>query len=482
MLKLTLFLFTFVSAFGEVQGATPYFSSDFNRQSILLRADGSLLTWGTGNNTYDAPTGYLHCGADYGGTLKTASGTKAAVRLPGKAVAIGSGSVALLSDGSVWTWRNIVYRLEGGGDLQFPSLPTQVPGLSGIKAISKSGLYAIHRNGTVSRWEWVSSKPYTCQATYSLSVPTVMENLSDVAMIADGQNHVVVLKTDGTVWTAGNNVSGQLGTGEATSVKRLQLAQVPGLAGVVAVDASLSTSIALKADGTVWMWGGNDYGQLARKMEAPWYSGTPIQIPGLADVKAVSAGTAHTVVLKSDGTAWGWGGVNILTANLPALCEEGASRCETIYSTPIKLRHGNNVIAATAGQESTTLIKSDGTVVVLGELTNAYSTTLTDGVIRYGLLPDENGQEANALQAPAKSATERILDWAELKHPGYFSPAGSITQHDLGYTFRYFRDSNSYLGTKDGRVWYIAPGDSLLGIKDVGGENERLLEAQRDGY
>lgn len=218
MLKLVLFLSTIVLALGESQGATPFFSSDFAKYSILLRADGTVLTWGVGNSSYDALTAYLHCGADYGGNLKTSLMAKAAVRLPNKAVAVGSGSVALLSDGTVWTWRNIVYLLDGGNDLQFPSLPLQVPELSDIKAISKSGLYAIHRNGTVSRWEWVPSKPNTCQASYSLSVPALMENVSDVAAIADGQNHVIVLKTDGTVWTAGSNNQGQLGTGEATSV------------------------------------------------------------------------------------------------------------------------------------------------------------------------------------------------------------------------------------------------------------------------
>lgn len=484
MLKLILFLSTIALALGEAHAAPPFFSSDYGKYSILLRADGTVLTWGWGNTTYDAPTSHLRCGADYGGDLKISSRTKAAVRLPGKAVAVGSDSTALLSDGTVWTWRNIDYRLENGADLQLPSSPLQVPGLSGIKAISKIGQYAVHQNGTVSRWGWVSSMPYTCQASYSLSVPTSVENVSDVVAVADGHDHVVVLKTDGTVWTAGSNWYGQLGTGEATSVRREQLAQVPGLTGVVAVDASLVTSIALKADGTVWMWGGNGYGQLARTPVEPWYSNVPVQIPGLTDVKAVSAGTYHNVALKSDGTAWGWGGGNIYSGTYaPALCEEGASRCEQYYTTPIKLRQGNNVIAATAGEQSTILVKSDGTAVILGHLINAYFAPLTDGVMQYGLLADESGQgSANALQAPAKSTAERIMDWAEQKYPGYFSPAGSITQTDLGYAFRYFRSSNSYLGTKDGRVWYIAPGDNLAGIKDVGGENERLLEAQRDGY
>ncbi|MBI5561933.1 MAG: hypothetical protein HY894_03635, partial [Deltaproteobacteria bacterium] len=77
-------------------------------------------------------------------------------------------------------------------------------------------------------------------------------------MVDGGTYHSVLLNADGTVWAWGANWYGQLGDG--TTTDRLTPVQVSGLTGVVGVAAGYYHSLAVNADGTVWAWGYNDEG------------------------------------------------------------------------------------------------------------------------------------------------------------------------------------------------------------------------------
>ena len=92
----------------------------------------------------------------------------------------------------------------------------------------------------------------------------MVSSLSGVTAVSGGSSYSLALKNDGTVWAWGSNSSGQLGTGNTTNSK--VPVQVPSLSGVIAIAAGTSGlnyhSLALKADGTVWAWGDNNYGQL----------------------------------------------------------------------------------------------------------------------------------------------------------------------------------------------------------------------------
>ena len=68
----------------------------------------------------------------------------------------------------------------------------------------------------------------------------------------------------------------------------------PALGNVVAVAAGGGDSMALRADGTVVVWGNNTYGQ----------TNVP---PGLSNVVAIAAGFYHCLALRNDGTVVAWG-------------------------------------------------------------------------------------------------------------------------------------------------------------------------------
>lgn len=63
---------------------------------------------------------------------------------------------------------------------------------------------------------------------------------------------------------------------------------------VIAADAGLGHSIALKEDGTIVVWGDNHYGQIN------------VPTPN-ADFVAIAAGNHHSLGLKQNGSVIAWG-------------------------------------------------------------------------------------------------------------------------------------------------------------------------------
>lgn len=95
-------------------------------------------------------------------------------------------------------------------------------------------------------------------------------------------------------------------------------------ASFVLTSGSSGDVFVLKNDGTVWGWGDNSYGQLGNNSTED--SLVPVQAQGwgdFGDVSDLSAGAAHSMALKTDGTVWIWGSENVgelgsgLITNIP---------------------------------------------------------------------------------------------------------------------------------------------------------------------
>lgn len=84
-----------------------------------------------------------------------------------------------------------------------------------------------------------------------------------------------------------------------------QVTATASWARVVSLWGGARSSIALKADGTVWTWGWNGFGQLGDGTASDRSS--PVQVIGLDTVIYIAARDYHTMVIKSDGFVWAWG-------------------------------------------------------------------------------------------------------------------------------------------------------------------------------
>jgi len=115
----------------------------------------------------------------------------------------------------------------------------------------------------------------------------------------------MILKTDGSVWTTGNNKYGQLGDGTKGS-KKTYVKVIDG--GVKAIAAGDKHSLALKTDGSLWAVGSDEYGQFGDKSSAAHRSVssskrmytkfTKVIDSGVLDM---CAGVYHSMVVKADG-------------------------------------------------------------------------------------------------------------------------------------------------------------------------------------
>ncbi len=216
--------------------------------------------------------------------------------------------MALKSDGTVWAWgHNQFGQL---GDHRYADRHTLVlaHGLTGAIAISAGTVHtvALRDDGTVWTWGRNCSGQLGIGSQFTVrSTPTQVDGLTGVVAIAAGNHHTVALKEDGTVWAWGRNSDGQLGDGSFTN--RWTPVQIQHLDEVTAITAGGMHTLALRDDGMVWAWGRNEQGQLG---EGPTWAirrSTPVRVHRLIGARAMAAGFAHTVALKSDGTVWTWG-------------------------------------------------------------------------------------------------------------------------------------------------------------------------------
>lgn len=122
------------------------------------------------------------------------------------------------------------------------------------------------------------------------------------ATISAGDSHMAVIKADGTLWAWGLNTSNELGAGaEEESV--FSPIQVP-MDNAVSVKASSFTTSTLTADGELWNWGGHDEnGKLGR--EAAGDDLGPGKV--MDQVRDFSSGALHSAVVTDNGTMWVWG-------------------------------------------------------------------------------------------------------------------------------------------------------------------------------
>ena len=66
-----------------------------------------------------------------------------------------------------------------------------------------------------------------------------------------------------------------------------------------------SHTAAVRSDGTLWSWGYNLYGQLGDGTTTS--RSIPVQIGTATNWREVATGYYHTIALKTDGTLWSWG-------------------------------------------------------------------------------------------------------------------------------------------------------------------------------
>ncbi len=359
---------------GSITSAQPGVISIWGgaRESIALKSDGTVWTWGLNNCTL----GSGDCGKLGDGT-KTNRLIPTQVRGPGNAgyltsiTAIMGGehaNYAVKSDGTVWAWGgNFVGQL-GDGTFINTVTPVQVSGLTSVASLGGRGYHnlAVKSDGTVWAWGWnsrgqlghdtsASPCPYSLAGTCS-NVPVQVIGITNPLTVTGGGFFSLALMPDHKLKAWGANESGQLGDGSYTDRPApVDVSSV--LSNVIQVSAGWKHAVALTSAGTVWTWGDNASGEIGNGITSTVGVNVPVQVAGLSNVIAVSAGDRYTAILKGDGTVWSWGW------NGFGQLGDGTF---TDRSSPVQAVGLTNVIAIAARDYHTIVIKSDGSVWAWG--------------------------------------------------------------------------------------------------------------------
>ena len=293
-------------------------------------------------------------------------------------------SIALKSDGTVWTWglndcststfgTGECSKLGDGTKLN-RLMPIQVHGpgnvgfLTSIKAImgGEHENYALKTDGTL--WAWGGNfLGQLGDGTFTNSIaPVQVSGLTSVKMLGGRGYHNLAVKEDGTVWAWGWNSQGQLGHATTASPCPAPLAgtcsnvpiQVTGISNPLAITGGGFFSLALMPDHTLLGWGANEKGELGDGT----YTDRPAPVavnPIVSNVIQVSGGWKHAVALTATGAVWTWGD------NTYGQIGNGTTST-TGVNVPYQVPGLSNVIAVSGGDRYTAALKQDGTVWTWG--------------------------------------------------------------------------------------------------------------------
>jgi alpha-tubulin suppressor-like RCC1 family protein len=425
--------------------------------SAGLKADGSLWTWGNNGN------GQLGCGAGCGATNAPQQLLAGTTWL---SVAIGDfHTAAVKSDGTLWAWGYNGNGNLGDGTTTQSSIPVAITAAGdNWLAVSAGYLHtvALKSDGTLWSWGYNGYGQLGLGNTTQQTTPQQIQPGSSWKVVSAGYYHTAALRSDGTLWAWGNNSSGQLGIGNTTQQTTPQ--QIGTDANWVSVSAGDSHTLAVKADGTLWVWGYNGYGQIGD------WSTVNKNVPTWIDPQytwlSVAAGVSHTLATKADGSLWGWG------HNSSGELGDG-----TITDSPIPKRIGysSDWLAVAAGWTYSVGLKSDGTLWSWGY---GYYGNLGSGTPFNELSPQQIGTDTWKTFTVGWLHTLGIKSdgtlWAWGQNGGKLGDGGAAIQYvpvaiAPGTTWTAIAAGNNHtLGIKeDGTLW--AWGDNSYSQLGCGG-------------
>jgi len=273
-------------------------------------------------------------------------------------------SMVLGEDGRVYVWGQNNFGLFGGtdrGPTYVRRQPTAIAGLDrviGIAAFVHGGA-ALRDDGTV--WMWGEDREGLL-ATGTLTkswesgkqqfTPRRVAGLDGVTQIAGGSNHMLALKSDGTVWVWGANKYAQLGLGDTDA--RGVPTKMPSLAGVTRLHAEAEMSAARQTDGSWLVWG------LAPSAERPTDDGPPVRTPSpLPGLLRAATDVAVGAVAFRDGTVRTWGSNSFGTLGTGGSVDAVAPR-------GVLVRSLSGIVRVWAGGNRVLALKSDGSLYLWG--------------------------------------------------------------------------------------------------------------------
>lgn len=370
------------------------------QDGMAIKTDGTLWGWGRNDNAALGDGTTLSKSSPIQiGTLTNWSKVRA--------TSTSAGFAAIKTDGTLWNWGySGLGRIGDGADVTRSS-PVQIGTLTNWVdcMTSKYNSYFLNSAGGLYS-TGTNYAPSDATQAYWLGVSTAIDKLSSPVQIGSyttynklgrglagsgaidsqgylfawgpvGQSYSLTdealsspvqigtqtnwskpfIRTDGSLWLWGAAINGNMGLG-ADAVSNASFS-VPVRVGTLTnwsdVRFGSSSTVAVKTDGTAWSWGGNSRGELGLGNTADRSS--PVQIGTLTTWSKLKAGDRHTIALKTDGTVWCWG------LNSSGQLGQGNT---TDRSSPVQVSLATTAVDIAVMANASMAILSDGTAYAWG--------------------------------------------------------------------------------------------------------------------
>jgi alpha-tubulin suppressor-like RCC1 family protein len=322
--------------------------------SLGLKTDGTIVSWGYNpdGELGNGAIGVITPGSIGSGYLAIAAG--------------GSHSVAVKSDGSLWSWGDNRYGQLGvgsSGASVYQATPIVISNDYLTMASRRSHSLAVGKPDGVL-WSWgVNTEGQLGNGVSGFGeFSSALLNVgSGYVGVAAGDNHSLALDASGGVSAWGYNYYGQLGNGNSGASQDLAVPTAVAT-GFSSIAAGAHHSVALKPDGSLWVWGSNYFGQLGFAPSGMFsIQSAPRQIG--SGYAAVAAGRWHTLALRTDGSLWSWG------YNFFGQLGDGSYGPRTDRASPVFV--GTGFVAIAAGDYQSLGLRSDGSLWSWGRNSNS---------------------------------------------------------------------------------------------------------------
>ena len=305
----------------------------------------------------------------------------------------------------------------GLDDVANRSSPVQIGALVDWSISSAGGYHslALKTNNTLWAWGANSGGQVGDGTNISRSSPVQVGALTNWSKVAAGTSQSLSIKTDGTLWVWGGNTRGEVGDG--TVVNKSSPVQIGAATDWASVAAGglqqIGSSFAIKTTGSIWAWGNNELGGLG--IGTNTNRSSPVQIGALTNWASVAAGgglsaATSALAVKTDGTLWAWGGDDRGQLGLnTAVLQSGRS-------SPVQVGALTNWSQVAGGNYSSFAIKTNATLWSwgYGATGRLGSTAVTSrsSPVQIGSLTDWNQISSNGGRAGAAARRTNGTIWA----------------------------------------------------------------------
>lgn len=243
-----------------------------------------------------------------------------------------------------------------------------------------------------------------------------------------GLYHGIAIRGDGTLEAWGTNDNYQLGSG-TLSVRYNAPITVSGVQDVAIVYPSRTATLVMRSNGSLWGWGYNGMNEMGGASAATQVQ-NPVQILAPGEAAGLATGWQHVLALKPDGTVLGWG-YNFY--GQVGRGTSGSSSTSVPTPQPVLVAGGtlSNVRAVFANNNLSFALKNDGTLWAWGQQQN--------GSLGNGL---SSGVSSLAIRVGMQAGTSILPAIAEV-YPGAYH---CLVRDTSGQVWGFGQNSNGQLG------------------------------------